>query len=29
MLNGLPVVDAPDDFPTITTQRVRELLDEE
>jgi hypothetical protein len=28
-LNGLPVFDAPDDFPAITTERVRELLDEE
>jgi hypothetical protein len=26
-LNGLPVFDAPDDFPAITTERVRELLD--
>ena len=28
-LNGLPVFDAPDDFPAITSERVRELLDEE
>jgi hypothetical protein len=28
-LNGLPVFDAPRDFPAITTRRVRELLDEE
>ena len=28
-LNGLPVFDAPDEFPAITTERVRELLDEE
>ncbi|HMD69695.1 MAG TPA: hypothetical protein VKF41_00045 [Bryobacteraceae bacterium] len=28
-LNGLPVFDAPDDFPAITAERVRELLDEE
>ena len=28
-LNGLPVFDAPDDFPAISTERVRELLDEE
>lgn len=28
-VNGFPVLDAPDDFPTITTERVRELLDEE
>jgi hypothetical protein len=28
-LNGLPVFDVPDDFPAITTERVRELLDEE
>ena len=28
-VNGLPVLDAPDDFPVITTERVRELLDEE
>ena len=27
--NGLPVLDAPDDFPVLTTKRVRELLDEE
>jgi hypothetical protein len=27
--NGLPVFDAPDDFPAISTERVRELLDEE
>ena len=25
-LNGLPVFDAPDDFPAISTERVRELL---
>ena len=29
MLNGLPVLDVPDDFPTITTEQVRELLNEE
>ena len=28
-LNGLPVFDVPDDFPAISTERVRELLDEE
>ena len=28
-LNGLPVFDAPEDFPAISTERVRELLDEE
>ena len=28
-LNGLPVFDAPYDFPAITSERVRELLDEE
>jgi hypothetical protein len=28
-VNGLPVFDAPDDFPALTTARVRELLDEE
>ncbi len=28
-VNGLPVLDAPDDFPVVTTERVRELLDEE
>ena len=28
-VNGLPVLDAPDDFPAITTERVYELLDEE
>ena len=26
-LYGLPVFDAPDDFPAITAERVRELLD--
>ena len=29
MVNGFPVLDVPDDFPVITTERVRELLDEE
>lgn len=28
-LNGLPVFDASEDFPEITSKRVRELLDEE
>jgi len=28
-VNGLPVLDPPDDFPAITFKRVRELLDEE
>ncbi len=28
-LNGIPVLDASEDFPVITTERVRELLDEE
>lgn len=28
-VNGISVFDVPDDFPTITTERVRELLDEE
>ena len=27
-VNGLPVLDAPDDFPAITSEQVRELLDE-
>jgi hypothetical protein len=27
--NGLPVLETPTDFPAITTERVRELLDEE
>ena len=27
--NGLPFFDVPDDFPMITTEQVRELLDEE
>lgn len=27
--NGFPVVDVPNDFPLITSERVRELLDEE
>jgi hypothetical protein len=26
--NGLPVFDVPEDFPLITSDRVRELLDE-
>jgi hypothetical protein len=28
-VNGLPVFNVPDDFPVLTTGRVRELLDEE
>jgi len=28
-LNGVPVFDVPDDFPLITAERVRKLLDEE
>jgi hypothetical protein len=28
-VNGLPVLDAPADFPLITTERVAELLNEE
>jgi hypothetical protein len=28
-VNGLPVFDAPDDFPVVTSERVRELCDEE
>ena len=28
-VNGLPVLAAPDDFPLITSERVRELSDEE
>lgn len=28
-LNGLPVLDAPEDFPVITTQRAQELCNEE
>jgi len=28
-VNGLPVLDASEDFPVITTERVRELCDEE
>ena len=28
-VNGLPVLVAPEEFPVITTERVRELLDEE
>lgn len=27
--NGLPVFEVPDGFPAITTDRVRQLLDEE
>ena len=29
IVNGLTVVDAPADFPIITSEQVRELLDEE
>ena len=28
-LHGVPVFDVPEDFPVITSERVRELLDEE
>ncbi len=28
-VNGLPVLEASDDFPVITSEQVRELLDEE
>ncbi|HLN03307.1 MAG TPA: hypothetical protein VK335_28705 [Bryobacteraceae bacterium] len=28
-VNGLPVFDAPGDFPRVTTRGVRELLDHE
>ncbi len=28
-VNGLPVLNASEDFPVITSQRVRELSDEE
>ena len=28
-VNGLPVLDASDDFPVVTSERVRELCDEE
>ena len=28
-VNGIPVLEAPEDFPVITSERVRELLDEE
>jgi len=28
-VNGFLVLDAPDDFPVITTERVRQLLDQE
>lgn len=28
-VNGLPVLDAPEEFPPVTTDRIRELLDEE
>lgn len=28
-VNGLPVLDASDDFPVVTSEQVRELLDEE
>ena len=27
-VNGLPVLDAPEDFPVVTSKRVRELSDE-
>ena len=29
MRNGIPVFDVPGDFPLMTTEQVRELLDEE
>ena len=29
MVNGIPVFDVPEDFPLITAQQVREILDEE
>jgi hypothetical protein len=28
-VNGIPVFEAPDDFPLLTSERVRQLLDEE
>ena len=28
-VNGLPVLDASDEFPVVTSERVRELCDEE
>jgi len=28
-INGIPVLEATEDFPLITTERVRELLEEE
>jgi hypothetical protein len=28
-IDGFPVFDAPPDFPAVTTERIRELLDEE
>ena len=28
-VNGLPILDASDEFPMITSERVRELCDEE
>ena len=28
-LNGIPVLEAPDDFPLITSEKVRQLFDEE
>lgn len=28
-VNGIPVFDAPNNFPRITNEKVRELLDEE
>jgi hypothetical protein len=29
IVNGLPVVDVPDDFPVITNAQVRELMEQE
>ena len=29
MLNGIPVFDVPDDFPEITNEQVRKLLEQE
>lgn len=29
IVNGIPVFDVPEDFPLITAEQVREILDEE
>jgi len=28
-LNGIPVLDVPDDFPVVTSEKIRQLAEEE